>query len=445
MATQDSRELSDETERWWRRNMLINAVVDSGYGFGLSLLAVGTIIAVFLKRMGASNTIVGLAPALSMVCMAITQLPATHLTRHLRRKKTVFVALHLIAYLPWLVVGVLALEWAKPHPHRMIVALLGLMAVGALVLGSSPPLWGQLLPRLFPDRKRGRAAGIIILAQGAAGVGGGLFASYVLAHKAFPVNFATLFLTAGVVMVVARSLHLLSHESVPAEPPEAPTESLWRIATGIWTSDRRLRRFILARYIYESGGAVGSFIAVYALARFDLPDAAAGHFALAASLGMGLVAPWLGRLGDQRGYRRVMGWAMVTAFCTICLAVVAPHARVMYVVFFLAGIAGAADGVAYVNLLVEMGDEKTRGYYIALGFTAMAPLRLAAPLFWGATSDHLTRVLGDPARGLATIFLWGLSLQALGYLALVSTVDDPRRPKRRILHWRRGMLWPRYY
>ena len=309
MATQDSRELSYETERYWRRNMVLNAVVDTGFGFGLSLLAVGTIIAVFLKRMGASNTIVGLAPALSMVCMALTQLPATHLTRNLREKKKVFVALHIIAYIPWLIVGMLAGEWGRTHPQRMIVALLGLMALWALVIGASPPLWGQLLPRLFPDRKRGMAVGIIILAQGVAGVAGGLFASYMLAHKPFPYNFAALFLTAAISMIVARSLHLLSHESVPDEPPEASRESLWRIAAGIWFRDRRLRRFILARYIYESGGAVGNFFAIYALARFHLADQAAGHFALAASLGMGLIAPWLGRLGDRRGYRRVMGWA----------------------------------------------------------------------------------------------------------------------------------------
>lgn len=259
MAYSDSRELSYETERWWRRNMVINAVVDTGFGFGLSLLAVGTIIAVFLKRLGADNTLVGLAPALSMVCSAVAQLLSIHLTRHLREKKKIFVALHLAGYLPWLLVGVLALEWGRTHPHRMIFALLGLMAVWSLLLGSASPLWGQLLPRLFPDRKRGMAVGIIILSQGVAGVAAGLFASYILARRPFPLNFATLFLTAAVCMMVARSLHLLSHETVPAEPAEAPRESLGRIVRGIWASDRRLRRFILTRYLYESGGGGGPF------------------------------------------------------------------------------------------------------------------------------------------------------------------------------------------
>ena len=238
MASQDSRDLGTEIRLWWRRNMAVNAIVDFGFGFGISMLATSTIVAVFLKHMGASNIIVGLAPAVTMVCAMVSQLPATHWTRNLREKKKAFVALHIASYLPWLVVGALTLRWAQPHPQRMIVALLALMALYALLMGASIPLWGQLLPRLFPDRKRGMALGIILLAQGAAGVAGGLFAVYTLTHRPYPLNFATLFLTAGCCMVVARSLHLLVHESVPAEPPEAPPEtprgSLRRTIAGIW-------------------------------------------------------------------------------------------------------------------------------------------------------------------------------------------------------------------
>ena len=425
--------------------MVINAIVDTGFGFGISLLAVSTIVAVFLKRMGASNTVVGLAPAVTIVAGALAQLPATHFTRRFREKKTVFVAIHIASYLPWLAIGYLTLAWARPHPHRMIVALLGLMAVYAALLAASMPMWGQLLPRLFPDRKRGMAVGIIILAQGSAGVAAGFFAAYILAHRAFPLNFATIFLTAGVCMVLARSLHLLSHESVPAEPPAAPRENMGRIVLGIWRRDRRLRRFIVARWIFESGAAVGNFFAIYALARFGLHDQAAGQFALAASLGSAIMAPWLGSLGDRRGYRRVMGWGMALALGATLLALKAPVAWVMLVAFFVSGLGGAADGVAYTNLLVEMGDEQTRGYYFALATTTMAPLRLAAPLLWGLLSDKLTVALGDPAGALAGLFAWSLALQALGWIALVTLVDDPRRPRERIAHWRRGMVWPRFY
>lgn len=445
MAAADSRQLDNETEQHFRRNMVLNVIVDTGFGFGLSLLAVGTIIATFLHRLGASNTVIGLAPGLYMACTALPQLVATHATRHLREKKRVFVTLHLLAYLPWIALGLLTLRWAEPHPQRMTVALLTLISVSAVLLAAALPLWGQLLPRLFPDRRRGIAMGLIVASQGIAGIVGGLYAAWTLAARPYPVNFAALFLTAGAVMLAARSLHLLSRESVPEEMPSPPQDRLLHLVGRLWNRDRRLRRFVLARYIYESGSTVGSFFAVYALARFDLPDRAAGQFTLAMSLGLALVAPWLGRLGDRRGYRRVMGWAMVTWVATTLLIRTAPHPGLLYLAFALGGIAQAADSVAYVNLLVEMSDERLRGYYIALGFAAMAPLRLSAPLFWGSLSDTLTFALGGQAPALHDIFGWGLALQGLGWLALLAMVDDPRRPGRRIVHWRVGRGWPRVY
>ena len=53
-----------------------------------------------------------------------------------------------------------------------------------------------------------------------------------------------------------------------------------------------------------------AFFAVHAVERFDLSVAAAGEFTLAMGLGMGLAAPLVGRIGDRRGYRRVLGWTI---------------------------------------------------------------------------------------------------------------------------------------
>lgn len=425
--------------------MIINTVVDTGFGFGMSLFAVGTIIAAFLRHLGATNTVIGLAPAITMAAMALPQLPVTHWTRGLREKKKLFVAIHISAYAPWLVIAALTVLWASPHPQRMIVALLALMGLAYLMWGGGPPLWAQLLPRLFPDRARGMAVGVIVTAQGLAGVAGGLLAAWVLAHVAYPDNFALLFLIAGAVMIVFRSLHLLSHESLPDEPPEVTREGMWRIVARLWRSDRRLRRFVLARHIYEGGALVGNFFAVYALTRFHLPDQAAGKFTLASCIGLAIVGPWLGRLGDRRGYRRVMGYAIVIWCATTAMIALAPSLPIVYAAFVIGGVAAAADGVAYVNLLVEMSEEKTRGYYVALGSTVMAPLRLAAPFMWGRMSDQLAVGLHNPVLGLHSIFVWGIILQALGWLALVATMDDPRRPRQRILHWHRGMGLPRLY
>jgi MFS family permease len=271
-------------------------------------------------------------------------------------------------------------------------------------------------------------------ASGVGGVVGGLLATWTLGHWDFPRNFAYLFIAAGLTMAGSMTLYLFVHETVP--PGQAPpTESsLVRIVRGLWAGDRRLRRLTLVRYVSEFGAAGGTFLAVYALARFALPDRAAGTFSLALCLGQAVGSLLVGRLGDRRGYRRVMGWGMICTAAALALALAVRRPEVMYAVFALVGTAMAADWVSYVNLLVEMSDESTRGYYQALGATLALPPRLLGPVFWGWLGDRL---------GLPWVFAGALLLVATGWLLLVTLVDDPRRPGQRVLRVAQG--WRIYW
>ena len=56
-------------------------------------------------------------------------------------------------------------------------------------------------------------------------------------------------------------------------------------------------------------------------------------------------------------------------------------------------------------------------------------------------------VIGTAHRvGLALIFPCGLVLQLLGWGLLTTTVEEPRRPGRHVLHWQRGWIpLPRFF
>ena len=437
MAVQDSRELSGETARYFTRNLAVNVLVDFTQGLGLAMTAAGTIGAVFLHSLGASNAVVGAAPGLGMAAYVALQLPSVQLAQGLRAKKPILVWGLVAAYLPWVPIALLTPVWARAQPGLMTVAFLGLFTLSWLLWGTASPAWGQLLPRLFPDRRRGFAMGVIVAASGAGGLVGGWYAGFVLSHYPYPQNFARLFLTAALVMVAGRCLNLLSHETVPRQATRKRPKPLARVVAHIWHTDFRLRRFLAARYVFEAGGLVGVFFALRTLDRFDLPVAWAGYFSLVLSLGSSAVAPLLGRLGDKRGYRRVMSWGMVIGAAASLLVMVAPTPALALGVFLLAGAANAADGVAYTNLLVEMSEEKRRGHYVALGFSAMAPMRLLAPILWGLVADRV---------GLAWIFPCGLALQLAGWGLLTTAVEEPRRPGRRVLHWQHGWLpLPRFF
>lgn len=433
MVYYDARQLSEAVERYFRRNFALAIPVDFGWGLASALVAMGPIVTVLLQRLGADNALIALAPMMQTAGFALLQLPAIHLTRGLRAKKWVFISIHSCS-LFWTLGGWLILAFGRSHPHVLVWILpltIGLYAAG---LGLAMPMWGQLLPRFFPDRRRGLVSGALMAASGVGGVVGGLLATWALGHWGFPRNFAYLFIGAGLTMAGSMTLYPFIHETVPPGPPPPMEPSLVRVVRRLWAGDPRLRRLTLVRYVSEFGAAGGAFLAVYALARFALPDRAAGGFSLALCLGQALGSLFMGRLGDRRGYRRVMGWGMICTLSALALALAARRPEGMYAVFALVGTAMAADWVSYVNLLVEMSDEATRGYYQALGATLALPPRLLGPIFWGWLGDQV---------GLPWVFAGALLLVATGWLLLVALVDDPRRPGQRVLRVAQG--WRVYW
>lgn len=194
-----------------------------------------------------------------------------------------------------------------------------------------------------------------------------------------------------------------------------------------------MRRYLFVRSVWEFGASVVPFLAVYAVARFELPAGVGGTFVLATNVGYAVFGLWTGRLGDARGYRRTMSWAMVLGSIGLYAALTTREPWLMYAVFVLVGASAATDWMSNVNLLIEMSDESLRSYYYALTSTTLVPVRLMGPLFWGW--------LGD-AAGLPWAFGGGLVVHGLALILLLALVDDPRRPGERLLRWRWGTLHP---
>jgi MFS family permease len=127
-----------------------------------------------------------------------------------------------------------------------------------------------------------------------------------------------------------------------------------------------------------------------------------------------------------------MASGILAVTAALALILVARGVQAVYAVFFLAGLAGAADWMCYINLLIEMSDDERRGYYQALAASTTLPPRLIGPFFWGWLGDRV---------GLPPVFAACLVLIALALVLLLALVDDPRRPGQRVLR-RRGLQPP---
>ena len=96
----------------------------------------GAILAVLLKRLGATEVVIALLPTMQMAFTGITQLPATARTRRLRRKVPISTVLFGIAPLGWVGMGVAA---GTLGPDRPELAVVGVLVCGALLGGRAEP------------------------------------------------------------------------------------------------------------------------------------------------------------------------------------------------------------------------------------------------------------------------------------------------------------------
>ena len=434
MAT-DNHDPEQSKEFYFRRNVALIPPVDLFWGFGVAVTALGPILAVFLLQLGASNFLIGFLPVAALLGSSLLQLPSAHLTRHLRRKQVFFALSHLPPCAALIIAGLLAPRYAVGHPRTMIWVLLGMVAAFSAANGLLMPIWTQLFPRMFADTRRGLIGGMIVAMSGTGGLVGGLYAAHVLANRPFPFNYAHLFILAGVLELISVQAYAFGHEEIPREPPEETPHLLHSLRV-LWGEDRRLRRFLFVRSLSEVGLAASAFFAVYATKRWGLPPSTGGTFVIAMSLGSATTGLLGGRLGDRRGYRRVMGWALGCSAVATLLALLSRDPRWFYPAFFLLGAGVSGDWMSSTNLLIEMAPEERRAYYYAMFSTAMAPARLIAPLAWGWLGDSV---------GLPWVFAGGLALQIAGMALLLALVDDPRRPGQRLLRWRWGSWAPRLY
>lgn len=381
-----------------------------------------------LKRLGATEVVIALLPTMQMAFTGITQLPATARTRRLRRKVPISTVLFGIAPLGWVGMGVAAGTLGPDRPELAVVGVLVCGALGNLFMGAANPVWSDITARLYPENRRGLAAAVLWGVMGLFGVLAGLYARHVLAEVPYPYNFARLLIIAGILASVGSQFLWFAREYVPnAQTPQTGPGSYVGLLKERWQSDARLRRFVGARALYDIGAPVSVFYAVHAIDRLALTDVSAGTFTLVIS-GAGILGGlFLGTLGDRRGYRRVVGWGMILLLAATILAILADSMGLFMLVFLLQGMAQTGIYMGTMNFLIEATKDKSDcATPMAMFSTMMLPVWMVAPLVMGLLAERISMPTALCAGGLA---------QLLGWVALISFVDDPRRPGQRVLSW----------
>lgn len=415
-----------EIAQHFKRNFFANAGDMVAWLFGISFISVNAILPVFASRLTDSPLVIGMIPALLDAGWFLPQLFLAPLVERQPRKMPLVIALGAFERVPFLVLPFAAL-WLPTLPSTLAITLfLLLTAWRALGSGIVATPWQEMVAKVIPVTHRGRFFGLAHFAGQLLGVGGAALAALILARLPYPQNFALSFGVGAVSIWVSLFLLMLTREPALPPPIEAARTQLNREYArrlgAILKSNPNFRLYLLSRWLSFFGFMAGGFLAVYAVERFQLEDAAAGVFT-SLLFGASVVGNTIwGAVGDRYGHKWVMVFSIGLWLSALGAAILSSAAWGFYAVFALLGLSNSAGIISDLNLAMEFGPEAERPTYIGLTRTVTGPALLVAPLMGG----WLAQVFGYPALFI-TSFVFALS----GGVVLALLVKEPRHLKQR--------------
>ena len=402
-----------------RQNYLLFFIESVGYPLGFSLISSSTIIPLLLTTLGASNVVVGMAPALGNLGLF---LPGVFSAPYMERtpiKKRIMVGFALIERAFILLIAAMVLIWGVGRPSWAIMGFLVAWTLSNVAAGVNLPAYFAMLAKCIPPEARGGLFGWGGALSGVVGVAAAEYAGVVLASLAFPGNFALLF-TAAAVILTASVVPLLWTREPPDQIAGERRSVRQYLADAIRSAggDREYAWAVAAIAVLSFALAAASFYSTYAVRELGAGTRDVARFT-AITLGASVVGmPLLGRIADRRGHKLSLE---ITATCFAVAAVLALSAgsvESMYVVTLLSGIGMSGISVSQNLLLSEFAPTHADvPMYIVFSWLVLAPFRTGAPIVAGLVSD---------LASFHAMFWIALVAAATSLAVLVIAVREPR-------------------
>ena len=416
----DSSEVLSRADRRFNFAACLTDAV--GWPLGAALFSQTTILPVFLRHLGASNTAVGCLPALYNLLVFLPGLLVVGHVGRLRRARGYLFWIALLERFALLLLVPLTLIWGRTHPGWLVGGLFLILAVHAGAMGFNQPAYWVVVGKCVPPAWRGRLFGY---AGGIAGVLGlgmdGLLRRLLSGPDGgFPQGYAVGFGIGFVLMTVSvLPLGIVREPASKPRPDGDPhTGHYVQDSLRIWRTDTDFRRFLYGQIALTLAALAAPFYVLYAQHHLHAQtDAVAGYTAtlvLAASFGS---LGW-GAWGDRAGNKVVLLAACACTALTSGLALLASSPLLFYGVFLLLALGTAGMNIAGNNIVMEYaGSSREIPLYTAIYNAVTALPRAAAPLLGGLIADH--------AGGYEMLFLLAAALAAAALL-LTARAGEPR-------------------
>ncbi len=412
---------SSEAAAYAERNYRFNAVVLIGeacaFFFGLACFDPSTVVPVLLKRLGASDTVIG---SLRFILVLGFTLPALFAAHHIhgRRYHKRFLVTACGIGRAFLLTLPLAILWLGPsHPTAVVVWLMTVYCIYWLADGACAVSWLDIVAKAIPGRVRGRFFGVMQTISGLLGIGAGVIVSLTLGPTGpgFPLSFALLAILWCLGNAISQAGLFLIREpegEVEAGAAKPRFVEYVRRAAPLMRQNPTLKRLVVSRLLLDGGGIAASFYVLHAEKSLGAGLAMVGVFQVANNVGRLVAGPVLGIVSDRWGRSvgiRTVGLAMLIAPVIALLSGYLPL-WCFVLVFVAQGVIQDGMWMVFSSAVLETVRPEERPF--AVGVSSLFQLPAA---FYGVLGGLLSQYLGYPAA-----FAVALSF-ALAGLAVASS------------------------
>ena len=392
------------------------------WGLGMPVVFDSTFLPLFMRRLGASNFLVGLVPTLASAGIALSALLAYALTARLRRKRRALIAVHAVAALPLLFLGLLLLTRGI-RPSTLAV-FLAAYAAFAIAIGLVLPIWQNYIVKIFSDRRTVPALGIMMVAQSVARLAGGLYLARIVERYSFSAEGAGLVFTlVGALFLVGSFPFLLTVEDSPGTAPSRGMPRHWYSVRAV-LSNRAYLAFLATDLEYFALTVVIAFYAGYATEFGGVdPAVASGLFVALACLG-GVAANGLLGWANLLGLRGKYLLAKSLALLGILLLAAGSGLWTFLAASVLIGLSRGTRGVVFAPAVKRLSGQADATLYFAVAPLLFLPISLGLPLAAGLFLDA-SRSMGAMSYRLTFLAMACLASAGL-YFSARLPADPPR-------------------
>ncbi|PYE52945.1 MFS transporter [Deinococcus yavapaiensis] len=369
----------------YRLGVLNGWIVYIGDGFFNSSI----VLAAFVSKLGAPNTVIGLLPAIQGGGWMLPQILVAALIRAKPYKLPVYrsaATIRTLSYL-WMVASTVLLI---SNPSLLLVSFLLGMIVNALASGVSGLPFLEVVSKVIAPPKRAAFFGTRNLFGGILAFLAGLVVREVLASPIpFPYNYTVLLAFGTVAYTVGYALFgRIKEQPDPPLPPSNVKAELAAIPVTL-REDPHFRAFLGVRLLLAFASLGDPFYAVFALRELGMPSSMLGVFLMALSGAAPLSNILWTRVAQRRGSRRIIRMAAVVALAAPLLALVVPgDLPFLYLLVFVsASVAGTGFNLGHTNHLLNLAPPDRRGRYIGT-LNTLVGAALFAPVIGGFLADR---------------------------------------------------------